>query len=156
MISLFSNTLCPPVNKLFLSVTKFSLYISSYISFSRLVPMTYVLLLLREPLRRLWMSHEAPDFQLFWFMLIRCTHAFMLTCTLLAFVMYQYSSRAWMKIVTRNWDHSAIRNKSKSQMLVEYTWAWTYEHMSTRLHFFMHLLITKKLQKLQVFRALQC
>ena len=27
MISFFANTLCPPVNKLFLSVTKFSLYI---------------------------------------------------------------------------------------------------------------------------------
>ena len=50
MISLFINTLCPPVNKLFLSVTKFSLYIPPYISFSRLVPMAYVLLLLREPL----------------------------------------------------------------------------------------------------------
>ena len=34
MFSLFANTLCPPVNKLFLSVTKFSLYISPYISFS--------------------------------------------------------------------------------------------------------------------------
>ena len=30
MISLFSHTLCPPINKLFLSVTKFSLYIVSF------------------------------------------------------------------------------------------------------------------------------
>ena len=63
MFSLFANTLRPPVNKLFLSVTKFSLYISPYISFSGLVPMTYLLPVLRVPL------HEAPDFQLFWFML---------------------------------------------------------------------------------------
>ena len=48
MIFLFPNTLWPPVNKLFLSVTKFSLYIYPYISFSRLVPMTYVLPLLRH------------------------------------------------------------------------------------------------------------
>ena len=31
MFSLFANTLCPPVNKLFLLVTKFSLYIPPYI-----------------------------------------------------------------------------------------------------------------------------
>ena len=70
MISSFANTLFPPVNKLFLSVTKFSLNISPYISFSGLVPMTYDLPLLRVAL------HEAPDFQLFWFMLNRCTYVF--------------------------------------------------------------------------------
>ena len=37
MIFLFVDTLFPPVNKLFLSVTKFSIYFSPYISFSRLV-----------------------------------------------------------------------------------------------------------------------
>ena len=63
IIFLFANTLFPPVNKLFLSVTKFSIYFSPYISISGLVPMTYVLPLLRVPL------HEASDFQLFWFML---------------------------------------------------------------------------------------
>ena len=68
MFSLFANTLCPPVNQLFLSVTKFSMYFYPYISFSGLVPMTYVLPLLRGPL------HEAPDFQLFWFMLNNRTH----------------------------------------------------------------------------------
>ena len=52
------NTLYPPVNKLFLSVTKFSLYISPYISFLKLVPMTYVLPFLRVLLRRLRMPHE--------------------------------------------------------------------------------------------------
>ena len=45
-------------NKLFLLVTKFSLYISAYISFSKLVPMTYVLSFLRVLLRRLRMPHE--------------------------------------------------------------------------------------------------
>ena len=55
---LFFNTLYPPVNKFFLSVTKFSLYISPYISFSKLVPMTYVLTFLRVLLRRLRMPHE--------------------------------------------------------------------------------------------------
>ena len=30
MISLFANTLCPPVNKLFLSVKKFSIYFSKH------------------------------------------------------------------------------------------------------------------------------
>ena len=77
------------LNKLFLPVTKFILYISPYIYFSRFVPVTYVLLLLKVPLCRLWMLHEAPDFQSFRFMLIRwthCVHMFMLTCTLLAFV----------------------------------------------------------------------
>ena len=59
----FSTSSCFPIhfihlNNLFLPVTKFSLYISPYISFSRLVPITYVLLLLRLPLRRLWMPHE--------------------------------------------------------------------------------------------------
>ena len=52
------NTLYPPVNKLFLSVTKFSLYISPCISFSKLVPMTYVLPFLRVLLCRLRMPHE--------------------------------------------------------------------------------------------------
>ena len=55
---LVCNTLYPPVNKLFLSVTKFSLYISPYISFSKLVPMTYVLPFLKVLLRRLRMPHE--------------------------------------------------------------------------------------------------
>ena len=73
------NTLYPPVNKLFLSVTKFSLYISPYISFSKLVPMTYVLPFLRVLLRRLRKPHQfvrkkTPDFQLFWFMLNRCSY----------------------------------------------------------------------------------
>ena len=40
------------------SNTKFSLYISPYISFSKLVPMTYVLPFLRVLLRRLRMLHE--------------------------------------------------------------------------------------------------
>ena len=52
------NTLYPPVNKLFLSVTKFSLYISPYISLSKLVPMTYVLPFLRVLLRRLRIPYE--------------------------------------------------------------------------------------------------
>ena len=52
------NTLCPPVNKLFLSVTKFSLYISPYTSFLKLLPMTYVLPFLRVLLCRLRMPHE--------------------------------------------------------------------------------------------------
>ena len=52
------NTLYPPVNKLFLSVTKFGLYIFPYISFSKLLPMTYVLPFLRVLLRRLRMPHE--------------------------------------------------------------------------------------------------
>ena len=52
------NTHYPPVNKLFLSVTKFSLYISLYISFTKLVPMSYVLPFLRILLRRLWIPHE--------------------------------------------------------------------------------------------------
>ena len=52
------NTLYPPVNKVFLSVTKFSLYIPPYISFSKLVPMTYVLPSLRILLHRLRMPHE--------------------------------------------------------------------------------------------------
>ena len=52
------NTLYPPVTKVFLSVTKFSLYISPYKSFSMLVPMTYVLPFLRVLLRRLRMPHE--------------------------------------------------------------------------------------------------
>ena len=52
------NTLYPPVNKHFLSVAKFSVYISPYISFSKLVPMTHVLPFLRVLLRRLRMPHE--------------------------------------------------------------------------------------------------
>ena len=52
------NTFYPPVNKLFLSVTKFSLYISPYISFSKLVPMTFVLPSLRVLLCRLRMPYE--------------------------------------------------------------------------------------------------
>ena len=75
IISLFANILCPPVNKLFLLVPKFSIYFSLYISFSGLVPMTYVLLLLRVPL------HEAPDFKFFRFMLNRCTHVFIYSCS---------------------------------------------------------------------------
>ena len=55
---LIFNTLHPPVNKLFLPVTKCSLYISQYISFSKLVPMTYVLPFLRLLLRRLRMPHK--------------------------------------------------------------------------------------------------
>ena len=73
-IFLFANTLFPPVKKLFLSVTKFSIYFFPYISFSGLVPIMYVLRLLRVPL------HEAPDFQLFWFMLNGCTHVFIYSC----------------------------------------------------------------------------
>ena len=58
MISLFADPLCPPVNKLFLSVTKFSIYFSPYMYFllgacahdQRLAPP-------ESP------THEAPDFQ---------------------------------------------------------------------------------------------
>ena len=73
------NILHPPVNKLSLSVTKFSLYISPYISFSKLVSMTYVLPFLRVLLRRFRMPHEFVRkkhliLQLFWFILDRCTY----------------------------------------------------------------------------------
>ena len=80
MISLFANTLCPPVDQLFLSVTKISISFSPYIFFSGLVPMTYVLPLLRVPL------HEAPDFQFFWFMPNRWTHVFIYSLNVLLYV----------------------------------------------------------------------
>ena len=43
--------------------------------------------------------------------------------------------------VLDDWNHSVIRNKSKSQMLVEYRWALIHEHMSmNRLTPIVHLL----------------
>ena len=98
MISFFANTLCPPVNKLFLSFTKFSLYIY--------FPKYFLLKACAHDLRLAPPRATQQGFKCrtssssrgTWFPIVLihvlsvylCVHIFMLTCTLLAFVIYFY------------------------------------------------------------------
>ena len=100
----------PPPQQAFLSSHKIQfIYFPIYISFSRIVPITYTSCSSWQCrlLCRLWIPLEAPDFQLFWFMLIRRTHVFICSCSRVLYqhLWFTYISNCRMISVPRDYLH---------------------------------------------------